>query len=65
MARARLRDGPIRYIIATHSWLEGARLSRRCEWANIPYPDEDAAAQAAQADAKGQPFQIERLHVER
>lgn len=50
----------IRYRVTTHDHLPGARLSRPGIWGNMPFPDAAAAEQAAAADAKGNPFTIER-----
>lgn len=64
MSRRRAaKDEPIRYVVATHGWLEGARLSRCGDWGNIPYDDVEAAEAAARADAGDRPFTIERLTV--
>jgi len=65
MSRRAPKDEPIRYVVATHSWLEGARLSKCGHWGNIPPPAVDAANQAARTDAGDRPFQIERLTVKR
>lgn len=64
-ARRSSKDEPIRYVVATHGWLEGARLSRCGDWCNIPYDDVKAAMAAAQADAGNRPFTVERLTVKR
>lgn len=65
MSRRASKDEPLRYVVATHSWLEGARLSKCGHWGNIPHPDVEAATQAARGDAGDHPFQIERLAVKR
>ena len=59
------KDEPIRYVVATHSWMEGARLSKCGHWGNIPHPDVEAATAAARADAGDRPFKVERLTVKR
>jgi hypothetical protein len=63
--RRAAKDEPIRYVVATHGWLEGARLSKCGHWGNEPFPDVDAATAAAQADAGDRPFTVERLTVKR
>jgi len=35
------------FIITTHRKREGARLSKRGHWGNMPYPDVEAAERAA------------------
>lgn len=65
MSRRAAKDEPIHYVVATHSWLEGARLSKCGHWGNMPYPDVEAATAAARADAGDRPLQIERLTVKR
>jgi hypothetical protein len=65
MSRRAAKDEPIRYVVATHSWLEGARLSKCGHWGNLPHPDVEAATAAARADAGDRPFTVERLTVKR
>lgn len=50
-----------RYVITTHRRLDGVRLSKRGNWGNIPFPDDEAAATAARADAGGGAIEIERV----
>ncbi len=59
------KDEPIRYVVATHSWMEGARLSKCGHWGNLPHPDVAAATAAAIANAGDRPFKVERLTVKR
>lgn len=40
------------YVVTTHDHLEGARLSKRGHWGNIPFASVDDAIDAARADAK-------------
>jgi hypothetical protein len=65
MSRRASKDEPIRYVVATHSWMEGARLSKCGHWGNIPHPDVEAATAAARADAGNSAFTVERLTVRR
>ena len=50
MSRRPSKDEPIRYVVATHSWMEGARLSKCGHWGNMPHPDVEAATAAARYD---------------
>lgn len=65
MSRRAAKDELIRYVVATHSWLEGARLSKCGHWGNLPHPDVEAATAAARADAGDRFFTVERLTVKR
>lgn len=53
----------IRYIITTHAHLPGVGLSKPGHWGGMRHPDDAAAARAAEDDAKGKPFTIERETV--
>jgi len=64
MSRARSVE-PLRYVVATHSWAEGAKLSKRGHWGNLPYADREAATAAAHADAGENPFSIEHKTLRR
>jgi len=55
----------LRYVIASHSWLPGVRLSKPGHWGNIPYPDAETAQAAAAVDAGKSPFTVERLTLKR
>lgn len=52
----------IAYRITSHNGLDGVRLSKLGHWGNIPHPDDNAAELAAEHDARGAPFRIERKH---
>lgn len=55
----------MQFLIATHGWLDGARLSKPGDFANMPF-NSVAAAELHAADlAKGRNFSIERRHVDR
>jgi hypothetical protein len=49
----------VSYIITTHRGLAGVRLSKAGEWGNVPYPDEQAAREAARKHAGNRPVAIE------
>ena len=53
----------IRYIITTHSHMDGVGLSKSGHWGGFRYPDDAAASAAAETDAKGKPFKIDRQTV--
>jgi hypothetical protein len=56
---------PLCYVVATYRTIEGALLSKRGHWTNIPYASVEDAETAAAADAGKAPFTVERLHVKR
>lgn len=51
----------IRYTITEHPGRPGAYLSKRSHWGNIPYADAAAARDAADDDACGADYTIERV----
>ena len=55
----------MQFVIATHAWLEGARLSKRGDFANMPFDSVAAAELRASELANGRTFSIERRHTER
>lgn len=63
MSRRAAKNEPLRYVVATHSWMDGARLSKCGHWGNMPYPDVEAATAAARLDAGNSPFTVEELNV--
>lgn len=48
------------YLIATHDWLPGVRLSLKGGWGNVPYATDAQAEKAARFTAGGDPMVIER-----
>jgi hypothetical protein len=50
----------IRYTITEHPGRPGAYLSKRSHWGNIPFADAASAREAADDDACGADYTIER-----
>jgi len=49
----------IRYTIQTFPAIDRINLSRAGQWGNMPHPSIAAAQEAARADAKGAPHEID------
>lgn len=50
----------MRFIITTHTQLDGVFLSCPGQWGNLPFVDADAAIAHARDCAAGKPVQVER-----
>lgn len=50
----------MKFFVTRHAHLAGVRLSRAGSHGNLPFPDYQAAIDAAEVEANGQPFTIER-----